>query len=49
MRTIYNGAQFRGRDVQYYLSEDVGAHPHDLDSLQGLWSTGYSPKTGCNI
>ncbi|SHF84507.1 Starch-binding associating with outer membrane [Arenibacter palladensis] len=45
----YNGAQFRGRDIQYYLSEDVDAQPHGLDSPQGLGNTGHSSKTGYNI
>ena len=45
----YNGAQFRGRDVQYYLSEDVNAYPHGLDSPEGLGNTGHSSKTGYNI
>ncbi|SHJ11499.1 RagB/SusD family nutrient uptake outer membrane protein [Pseudozobellia thermophila] len=45
----YNGAQFRGRDVQYYLSEDVDAFPHGLDSPEGLGNTLHSSKTGYNI
>lgn len=45
----YNGTQFRGRDVQYYLSEDVNIHPHGLDSPQGLGNALHSSKTGYNI
>ncbi len=45
----YNGAQFRGRDVQYYLSENVNAYPHGLDSPQGLGNALHSSKTGYNI
>lgn len=46
---LFNGAQFRGRDVQYYLSEDVNAYPHGLDSPEGLGNTLHSSKTGYNI
>ncbi len=45
----FNGAQFRGRDVQYYLSDDVAANPHGMDSPQGLGNTHHSSKTGYNI
>ncbi len=45
----FNGAQFRGRDVQYYLSEDVGINPHGLDSPNGLGNVLHSSKTGYNI
>lgn len=46
---LYNGAQFRGRDVQYYLSDDVNAYPHGLDSPKGLGNVLHSSKTGYNI
>ncbi|MDW7691718.1 RagB/SusD family nutrient uptake outer membrane protein [Flammeovirgaceae bacterium SG7u.111] len=46
---LFNGAQFRGRDVQYFLSEDVSAYPHGMDSPQGLGNTLHSSKTGYNI
>ncbi len=46
---LYNGAEFRGRKVQYFLSEDVDAFPHGLDSPEGLGNTQHSSKTGYNI
>lgn len=46
---LFNGAEFRGRDVQYYLSEDVDTYPHGLDSPEGLGNTLHSSKTGYNI
>lgn len=46
---LFNGAQFRGREVQYFLSEDVNAYPHGLDSPEGLGNTQHSSKTGYNI
>lgn len=46
---LYNGAQFRGRDVQYYLSEDVNTYPNGLDSPKGLGNAQHSSKTGYNI
>lgn len=46
---LFNGATFRGREVQYYLSEDVNAYPHGLDSPEGLGNVGHSSKTGYNI
>lgn len=46
---LYNGAEFRGRDVQYYLSEDVNQYPHGMDSPQGLGNAQHSSKTGYNI
>lgn len=46
---LFNGADFRGREVQYYLSEDVDAFPHGLDSPEGLGNTQHSSKTGYNI
>ncbi len=45
----FNGAQFRGRDVQYFLSADVNVNPHGLDSPEGLGNTAHSSKTGYNI
>ncbi|PKB42189.1 putative outer membrane starch-binding protein [Cellulophaga sp. RHA19] len=45
----YNGAEFRGRKVQYFLSEDVTANPHGLDSPEGLGNKQHSSKTGYNI
>lgn len=46
---LYNGAQFRGRDIQYYLSEDVAVFPHGVDSPEGLGNALHSSKTGYNI
>ena len=46
---VYNGANFRGRDIQYYLSEDTDAFPHGLDSPEGLGNAQHSSKTGYNI
>ena len=46
---LFNGAQFRGRDIQYYLSEDPDTYPHGLDSPEGLGNTLHSSKTGYNI
>jgi len=46
---LFNGAQFRGRDVQYYLSENTGAYPHGVDSPDGLGNKLHSSKTGYNI
>ncbi len=46
---LYNGAQFRGRDDQYYLSDDVNAYPHGMDSPEGLGNKQHSSKTGYNI
>lgn len=46
---LYNGAQFRGRDVQYFLSADVNKYPHGLDSPKGLGNVLHSSKTGYNI
>ncbi|MDW5288049.1 RagB/SusD family nutrient uptake outer membrane protein [Formosa sp. PL04] len=45
----YNGAMFRGRDVQYYLSEDPNVYPNGLDSPEGLGNVLHSSKTGYNI
>lgn len=46
---LFDGAQFRGRQVQYFLSEDVNTHPHGLDSPNGLGNALHSSKTGYNI
>ena len=46
---IYNGTSFRGRDIEYYLSDDVNAFPHGLDSPEGLGNNQHSSKTGYNI
>lgn len=46
---LFNGADFRQRDIQYFLSEDVTAFPHGLDSPEGLGNTQHSSKTGYNI
>ncbi len=46
---LFNGAQFRGRDIQYYLSEDTDAFPHGVDSPEGLGNALHSSKTGYNI
>lgn len=46
---LFNGAEFRGRDIQYFLSEDVNVFPHGLDSPEGLGNTQHSSKTGYNI
>ncbi|WPR71386.1 RagB/SusD family nutrient uptake outer membrane protein [Flavobacterium sp. NG2] len=49
---LFNGAQFRGREVQYFLSEEVNGvpvFPHGLDSPKGLGNVQHSSKTGYNI
>lgn len=46
---LFNGAEFRGRKVEYFLSEDVNANPHGLDSPEGLGNALHSSKTGYNI
>ncbi|NRT12180.1 RagB/SusD family nutrient uptake outer membrane protein [Flavobacterium sp. 14A] len=46
---LFNGAQFRGRDVQYYLSDNPSAYPDGLDSPRGLGNTQHSSKTGYNV
>ena len=46
---IFNGANFRGREIGYFLSEDVAMHPHGLDSPEGLGNIEHSSKTGYNI
>ena len=46
---IYNGCQFRGREIEYWLSDDVNAFPHGLDSPEGLGNNQHSSKTGYNI
>ncbi|MGA9639242.1 RagB/SusD family nutrient uptake outer membrane protein [Flavobacterium sp.] len=46
---LFNGAQYRGRDVQYFLSDDPNSYPHGLDSPKGLGNTDHSSKTGYNI
>lgn len=45
----FNGAEFRGREVEYFLSEDVNIFPHGLDSPEGLGNVLHSSKTGYNI
>lgn len=45
---LYNGADFRGRDVQYYLGQDSTVTP-GKDSPEGLGNTKHSSKTGYNI
>ncbi len=46
---LFNGADFRGREVEYYLSEDVNVFPHGVDSPEGLGNALHSSKTGYNI
>ena len=46
---LYNGAQFRGREVQYFLSDKPTVFPHGLDSPQGLGNVQHSSKTGYNM
>jgi hypothetical protein len=46
---LFNGAQFRGRDVQYFLSDAPTVYPHGLDSPQGLGNVQHSSKTGYNM
>lgn len=46
---LFNGAEFRGRKVEYFLSEDVDVNPHGMDSPEGLGNTQHSSKTGYNI
>lgn len=45
----YNGAEFRNREVEYFLSRDTGVHPDGLDSPNGLGNVLHSSKTGYNI
>ena len=45
----YQGAMYRGREVDYALSDDVTAVPHGLDSPEGLGNALHSSKTGYNI
>ncbi|AUS05483.1 RagB/SusD family nutrient uptake outer membrane protein [Pseudotamlana carrageenivorans] len=45
----FNGATFRGREVEYFLSEDVNVYPHGLDSPEGLGNVLHSSKTGYNL
>ncbi|SEQ53209.1 RagB/SusD family nutrient uptake outer membrane protein [Neolewinella agarilytica] len=46
---LFNDAPFRGRPVEYFLSEDVNVAPHGVDSPEGLGNTLHSSKTGYNI
>ncbi|WNJ20576.1 RagB/SusD family nutrient uptake outer membrane protein [Pontibacter sp. G13] len=46
---LFNGAEFRGRKIEYYLSEDPDTYPHGLDSPEGLGNPLHSSKTGYNI
>ncbi|NJB85960.1 hypothetical protein GGR26_001728 [Lewinella marina] len=46
---LFNGAEFRGRNVEYFLSESPETYPHGLDSPEGLGNTAHSSKTGYNI
>lgn len=46
---LFNGAEFRGRDVQYYLSDDPNVFLHGLDSPQGGGNQQHASKTGYNI
>lgn len=47
---LFQGAQFRGRPVDYALAENPSeATPHGLDSPKGLGNTLHSSKTGYNI
>ena len=46
---IYNGVEFRGRNIEYYLSEDTDVFPHGVDSPEGLGNVLHSSKTGYNI
>ncbi|TCI90400.1 RagB/SusD family nutrient uptake outer membrane protein [Tenacibaculum sp. M341] len=45
----YNGAEFRNREVEYFLSRDTDVHPDGLDSPNGLGNVLHSSKTGYNI
>lgn len=45
----FNGAEFRGRAVDYALSDDTNAQPHGLDSSEGGGNKLHSSKTGYNI
>ncbi|WP_010134989.1 RagB/SusD family nutrient uptake outer membrane protein [Ochrovirga pacifica] len=45
----FNGAIFRGRPVDYALSDDPDTHPHGLDSPEGLGNVLHSSKTGYNM
>ncbi len=46
---LFNGAEFRGRKIEYYLSEDTDVFPHGVDSPEGLGNALHSSKTGYNI
>jgi len=46
---LYNGVQFRGRDVQYYLSVNPTAYPNGLDSPKGGGNPLHSSATGYNM
>ncbi|MRT91949.1 RagB/SusD family nutrient uptake outer membrane protein [Ancylomarina sp. 16SWW S1-10-2] len=46
---LYEGAQFRGRAVDYALSVDPASVPNGLDSPKGEGNTKHSSKTGYNI
>ncbi|WP_303317294.1 RagB/SusD family nutrient uptake outer membrane protein [Flavivirga abyssicola] len=46
---LFQGTDFRGRPVDYALSEDTGAFPDGLDSPNGTGNVQHSSKTGYNI
>lgn len=45
---LFNGAEFRGREVQYFLSEDPNV-PDGIDSPNGGGNALHSSKTGYNM
>lgn len=45
----FQGAEFRGRKVDYALSEDPNTYPNGLDSPAGLGNVQHSSKTGYNL
>lgn len=45
---LFNGAEFRGRNVQYFLSEDPNT-PDGIDSPNGGGNAQHSSKTGYNM
>lgn len=45
----FNGSLFRGREIEYFLSEDNTIVPDGLDSPGGLGNVLHSSKTGYNI
>lgn len=45
----FQGTEFRGRPIDYALSEDAATYPDGLDSPNGLGNVAHSSKTGYNM